>query len=149
MTVIAWDGKIIAADRQSTYGGLKKCATKLFKHEDSILGIAGTDCSGLMLIEWFKQGAYPEEWPKCQEHDDHWANLIVAKKESIGFYSLYPALILIEDSATAWGAGQDFAMGAMKMRANAIEAVTVTCELSDSCGCGIDAYDLSNMEKIR
>ena len=48
-----------------------------------------------------------------------------------------------------WGDGQEVAMGALAMGADAIKAVEITSKYCDSCGCGIDAYNLETMEKIR
>lgn len=152
MTVIAYDGLILAADQQGTRGRLIEKTTKLFRYncggKQCVLGTSGTQETGLLMIEWYKNGALPPKYPDCQQKDG-WSNLIVVMRDKVMFYSRWPAPVLLEDKFMAWGSGQDFAVGAMAAGKNAIEAVEITCLYSDACGVGIDAYDLKTMEKIR
>jgi hypothetical protein len=40
----------------------------------------------------------------------------------------------------AWGIGCDFALGAMAMGADAVQAVEITNKFSIHCGMGVDSY---------
>ena len=44
MTVIAFDGKTIAADKQATGSSTKYTVTKLYKHRNTIFALSGTIC---------------------------------------------------------------------------------------------------------
>ena len=50
----------------------------------------------------------------------------------------------IEDRFHAWGSGRDFAMGAMQVGVDAVEAVRVANRHCVSCGNGIDHFDLTD-----
>lgn len=56
MTVLAWDGTTLAADKRALSSGLSRRVTKIFKVDDALVGIAGTRCIGLEMLEWYKRG---------------------------------------------------------------------------------------------
>ena len=146
MSVIAFDGKIIAADKQATNNGLKVACTKLMRHNTSfngtqcIIGWTGSIDGGLMLQDWYLAGAKKDDWPKFQSTDD-WVRLIVFDVE-LFFYETLPVKMRIEHPFMAWGHGRSFAMGAMAAGKNAIEAVEIASCLCDSCGCGVTWFSV-------
>lgn len=140
MTVIAWDGSILAADKMMSNQGMKSSTTKVIPFEDyrgkMALAVTGNLAFGLMLREWFihgEQGSMP-----ALATPDDWARLIVATPSEVFMYETYPERIYIEDEIHAWGSGRDFALGAMHMGADAIVAVEVASKLSTECGLGFD-----------
>ncbi len=142
MTVIAWDGKSIAADKRSERGEIVGTVTKLFSGRDGCaLATCGMLTKGLMLIEWFNEGSDREEWPKFQSTDE-FSNLIVAKKGELWIYGQDSLPLTIADKFHAWGSGAEFAIGAMAMGATAEEAVLVANRHCASCGHGVDVIDL-------
>jgi len=150
MTVIAWDGKIIAADKQASHCGLKREVTKLFisTKGNEVLGFSQDYENGLGLIEWYNEGAVRRDWPAWQT-ETSWGRLVVAGHKYLFCYEQLPFKQLYSVDPTAFGSGRDFALGAMAAGADAIRAVEIACRFSDSCGMGIDAYDLETMQKIR
>ena len=157
MTVIAWDGKIIAADKQASRGGLLRRTTKILKFEIDgrafIAGFSGTEQTGLIMADWYASGANPNTFPACQtdgsKESEYWSNLIIADGKKVIQYSLWPTSLLIEERFYAIGNGEDFAIGAMSAGADAIQAVEIACKHCENCGLGIDAYELETMRKIR
>ncbi len=145
MSVIAWDGKIIAADKRSIGGGIKGITTKIVQVNDTeVIAGNGSLDQFAVLVSWYKSGADVNTWPKFQEDDDeNWTQLILASKQGVKIYGRYPYPWAHEDKYQAFGAGRELALGAMYMGANAIEAVKVASVFESSCGCGCDAYEFT------
>lgn len=138
MSIVAWDGKILAADRQGDSGGTNFTIKKLFKLKSGeVVSFVGAYCSGLMVKEWYEAGAKFEEWPECQ-NTDNWVNFIVASKEGCFYYQQTPIPIKVIDAFRTWGSGEDLALGAMEMGADAIKAVEVASKYDQGCGQGCD-----------
>lgn len=140
MTVIAWDGRILAADRQATNCGMKFAATKLHRMKDGSVAAASGDASGgIIMRQWYDDGADLTKYPECQKSDG-WARLVIAKPDgTVWYYESQPAAILSEQVPQAWGSGRDFAVGAMMAGADAEKAVEITARVSVDCGLGIDS----------
>ena len=142
MTVIAWDGKSIAADRRSERGEITGTVLKLFSGRDGYtLATCGTLTKGLILMEWFNKGADREKWPEFQSTNDC-NNVIVARKGELLIYCQDSIPLTVLDKFSAWGSGGEFAIGAMEMGATAEEAVLATNKHCASCGHGVDVIDL-------
>lgn len=139
MSVVAWDGKTIAADKQATCAGLRFKTTKLRRLESGeVLAWTGDQDSGQIVAKWYSDGADPEKWPACQADKDVWARLIVAHGGACRVFERQPVAMPIEDEFMAWGSGRDYAMGAMARGASAEEAVAVAMEFDTGCGMGVD-----------
>lgn len=68
MSVIAWDGNKIAADRQIEANGIRKKVSKLFVMKDgSCASFVGNYDCGLVLVDWLNNGADVAKWPECQK----------------------------------------------------------------------------------
>lgn len=143
MTVIAWDGKTLAADKQGTSCGLKITLTKIKKLENgAVVAWTGKNEHGIELSRWYLDGADPEKWPAYQGTED-WTRLIVADKGKVFSFEQRPVPQPVEDPIQAWGCGRDFALGAMALGANAVGAVEIASRFADGCGMGVDAFDVS------
>lgn len=140
MTVIAWDGRTLAADRQATNCSMKFAVTKLTRFKDgSVAAATGSAAAGNIMRQWYEDGADLTKYPECQKGDD-WARLIVAKPDGIvWYYENLPAAIKSEQTPAAWGSGRDFAIGAMLAGADAARAVEITNMVSTDCGLGVDS----------
>lgn len=143
MSVIAWDGKSIVADKMASLCGMQSKVTKLFKLNDGkIGGVVGDLAQGLVLVEWYNNGRDEKSWPAFQKDDD-FTYLIVADSDGVVFYEQQPIAIKVEDEFHAWGSGCGYAMAAMYMGADAKKAVEVACHFDSYCGNGIDEFILS------
>lgn len=152
MSVIAWDGKTLAADRQMTNQGLKRTCSKMRLLKDgTILAWVGVQDVGLALANWYEAGRLPEQWPsEAQKDKDDWTSLIVVRPDrSLLVYERYGEPIEILDAFMAWGSGRDFAIAAMVMSADARRAVEITCQFSADCGMGVEAYDLAELSLVK
>ena len=144
MTIIVWDGKVLASDKQTTSGGLKRKATKIFKIHGSLYGFSGDFDYAYAMKEWFEEGAQIDKFPKHQEHDDNWVGvLVVTPDKRVLKYERSPKpMDFTEAGAMCIGSGRDFAFGALAMGADAVRAVEVACEYDNGCGMGIDVLTI-------
>ena len=159
MSVVVWDGKTLAADRQCTNFGLRYACTKMRRLTDgTVLAIVGHMDSGLLmmdwyesgckkeewpLMDWYESGCKKEEWPLVQSDNDRWSRLIILFPDGrLAQYERCPALEYITTAPLAWGGGADFAMGAMAMGADARRAVEIASIYSEGCGFGVEAFDV-------
>lgn len=152
MSVVVWDGKSLAADRQSTDCDMREESTKIrlieagpFKGE--VVAWVGGEVDGSALADWYEQGAEPDKWPKAAQIDNESSSsLIVAGvagcKHFQGTHA--PIAVRVTSPFRAWGSGRDFAMGALAMGATAAEAVMVASRFCITCGVGIDVYHVQS-----
>ena len=54
MTIIAWDGKTLAAGKASTNCGYRRTCTKIFRVPGGLVGFAGNGSRAMALLEWFR-----------------------------------------------------------------------------------------------
>lgn len=140
MTVIAWDGKTLAADKRAVNGSLIRTTTKIFKVYDLIVAVAGKFDYGLQMVDWVQKGRNPEAYPKCQSDTENWVSLLVVENGKLLVYEMTPFPLIFEDAHYATGFGRDFAMAAMHVGYDAPGAVRIACELSADCGNGVDFF---------
>lgn len=144
MTVIAWDGRTLAVDRQSTHAGLRRGVQKYRKLKGGgIVAWCGALTAGLIMAEWYEAGADLSKYPKCQDSDDNAEIVVIRPRGAILTYDLHPAAIKYPRSRPwAWGCGRDYALGALAHGATAIEAVKIASKFDTHCGMGVDWHTL-------
>ena len=147
MSVVAWDGKTIAADKRAMCAGAHFTTTKIrkIKRADRFpeyLAWTSDQDSGELMASWYEAGADPTAFPACQKDKGSWARLIVADQNGCRFYERQPVAVRVEDKFSAWGSGRDFALAAMYLGSTARQAVDVAAALSSECGNGVDYFHL-------
>lgn len=142
MTIIAWDGKTLAADRQSTSNNMRRTTCKIYRVSDGLIAITGSGCHGVALLDWFRGERDPLAWPK---ESGEIANIIHVTRQGVFVYAGdLPAFgEPVLDSFVAFGSGRDYAMTAMHLGKTAAEAVEIACLFDVSCGMGIDTLELA------
>lgn len=149
MTVIAWDGRSIAADRLGSDNGTKMECTKIRKlHSGDILAFTGSYWQQEMLMRWYIAGCKPEEWPEFQQKGDDWMLMVSIVQGRCFRYERGAYPVLVENDYYAWGSGQDYAMGALAMGATARQAVEIASLHSTTCGLGVDVYDIGTPVEV-
>lgn len=141
MTILAWDGKTLAADKQCTIVGYAHTVTKIHRVPDGIIGLCGSGPHSQAILAWFLRGRDPDKWPKKPEECDSTATAIFVTKDGVFGYACGYSEIY-EDKFVAFGCGRDYAMAAMYLGKSAREAVEVACALDINCGKGIDTLEL-------
>lgn len=150
MTVIAWDGKTLAADKQATNCGNPYKVTKIYKllegpDAGALVAFSGSGVHAFELLEWFRNGRVKEMFPKSRAHDpdDGAGAIFIDCKKKIHLYTHYsPFAEVIEESLYARGSGRDYALAVLHLGETAKRAVEVACALDVSCGLGIDTLTL-------
>ena len=145
MSVIAWDGKTVAADRQGTSNQVIGTCQKIFKVKGFAVGFVGQEDVGLMLIQWFKDGAKMDEWLADMQQGESGSALVVVGRSNVWQIGEFPIFSVIEDTFWAWGVGWEIALGAMSFGANAREAVETTNRLHAYCGGGVDVFECAKL----
>lgn len=144
MTVIAWDGKVLAADRMSTIGGtpIHESTPKVQRlrapnGRQALIGFSGNSAFKASYLNWMAGG---EEPALKQGEDMKWAIILIQEPRWVWYRS---------DTANRWdlfgamsywaiGSGCDYALGAMEHGASAREAVKIASRLDNQCGMGVD-----------
>lgn len=138
MTCVAWDGTTLAADRRALVGGVIRTTTKIHRVGDSLVAFSGDAAMGRELVEWYERGAKPEEFPEQQREKDKSRLLAIGPRKEIWVHEDGPYPILFEDEFFAIGSGRDYALAAMHLGCNAVQAVEVAAVFSSECGNGFD-----------
>lgn len=143
MTVVAWDGVTLAADKRFCQGSTIGTCTKAFKVRGHLVAFSGSATAAAQLLEWFAEGADPERFldvPDGQETD----MIVITPDRKILLYEDSPFPMLCEDKQHAIGSGANFAAAAMYCGENAVKAVEVACALDAGCGNGITVLTLED-----
>lgn len=139
MSVIAWDGKCLAADKRATLGTLIRTTTKIFHLVYALAAYAGDADAGEEVFAWFKDGADPSKFPASQRDKDTWAGLLIVWPDGgLWKYERTPYPLKFPPQQFAIGSGRDFALDAMHCGKTAAEAVEVACVFDSGCGNGMD-----------
>ncbi len=141
MSVVAWDGKVLAADRRSLYGDTITTVRKIFKTPaGEIVALIGDLDFGMTIKRWYEEGCKRESWPQSQKDERLWVRMIVANGLNIVFYERTPDPVEVIDPFMAWGCGREVALGAMAMGADAVKAVEIASQFTYGCGNGCDWF---------
>lgn len=143
MTVIAWDGRTLAADKMSCSAGYGYTVTKVYRlTSGGMAAFAGDGDHAMALLAWLDSGRALADYPKAQESSDTSA-LVVEVDGSVWSWGKTPHPQRVECRFYAMGHGRDFALAAMHLGHDARKAVEVACALDAFCGNGIDALELA------
>lgn len=142
MTVIAWDGKVLAADKRAVNNGVAFTVTKLFRVGDDAVAYTGDAAMGAQILAWFIDGADPAKFPESQRSGDNWAIMVCAGPDGLRAYERTPFPIYIEDDFWAAGSGRDAALATLHLGGTAEEAVRVASLIDTGCGNGVDSLEV-------
>lgn len=146
MTTIAWDGKTMAADKQSTGGGMKYQSHESKIHKGTYHGMpalfagAGTSVYSAAVIEWLLAGM-PDDKPEMPSAPDSFTVLVATE---LGLFEYIDSLRPVPLGIRKWaiGSGNEYAFGAMAAGASAKKAVEIACALDVNSGMGVDTLTL-------
>ena len=149
MTTIAWDGKTLAADTRSTWGGtpVDGSCRKIFKavHPQGrlLVGCAGIgqECRAVWLWLTGQQSEVPQTTD---------IRIMAVDQTGFVFVGSVPGQ-WAEVGRRPWaiGSGCDYALGAMQAGANAVKAVQIASALDTNTGivAGIDFIHLGKKKR--
>lgn len=148
MTVIAWDGVNLAADKQASEGNTRHVTTKIKRIQKGefkgyLVGGAGSTSQSNQMIVWFESGADPNFFPRYQDDETVAAQLLAISPDKIIYrFDFNPIPCVLEDGVYAIGSGRDVALGAIAMGATAQQAVEIASSICEGCGMGVDVLPL-------
>lgn len=143
MSVVVWDGKTLAADKQATVGTLIRRVTKIARAGECLVGFSGDFQWFGSLVEWVAKGRVPADFPASQSSkDDVQPLLVIEPSGQILIYERSHHPVKIEGTQIAIGCGRDFAYGALHLGHDAMTAVSVAIACDAFCGQGIDTLTL-------
>lgn len=140
MTVIAWDGKTLAADKRTNFGGLHGTTTKVSRLADGrLVGCCGNAAQIMEMKHWLTAGADPLAFPAQQRDEEKSVSMLVACPDGkLLQYENTPYPLVLENKRWAIGSGRDFAVAAMHLGRDAREAVEIASIFDCGCGNGVD-----------
>lgn len=139
MSIIVWDGKRLAADRQWTSGNLIRTTTKIWRYGDILMGGAGTFWWLEALRNWVLNGMVPAKFPELKCPTDSVPHFwVINRSGAVAKFEDSPYPLTCNDPFFAEGSGRDFAYGALEMGADAVRAVEIACKYDNMCGGGVD-----------
>lgn len=149
MTVIAFDGKTLAADRQSTSNGHTSTCRKILRCADgSLIAAAGHATHAMQLLRWACEGFVEAQFPVWADKENYADLWRVLPDGKILCYENGPEPLRYLDATFVAGHGRGYAAGAMAMGATAERAVEVACQLDAFCGGGVDTLELKLEEVL-
>lgn len=145
MSVIAWDGKTLAADKRCGTN-YPRSVTKIRRTKaGELLGVTGWIDRGILLMEWYEAGANVATLPDWQKDENKSCELMVIKRDgSCWMIGEFGIPWLVEDKCHACGSGRDFAAAGLHLGLTARASVQLACDLHAACGNGIDTLTLED-----
>lgn len=142
MTVIAWDGRTLAADKRMCSGHTVQSTTKIRRFGRELMAVAGNLSIGKEMMAWYEAGAKPAEFPASNRNLDEGCSLIVVRADaSVWKYESSPFPFNAEGPFAAFGCGDSAALVAMACGKTAAEAVALVSQFDRACGNGCDTLD--------
>jgi hypothetical protein len=142
MTVLVFDGSVLAADRRATDArGRVTTTTKIHRSLGGEL-LAGTGDAAVCadLKAWYLAGARPDDFPVTARANV--ADLYVFSRSGVLHYYSGPHPCTIECPHVVAGSGGEVARGVLHMGGTAVQAVEAACLYRGDCGGGIDTLGL-------
>jgi len=81
VTVIAFDGTTLAADKCMTNGMTRLSVTKIFKVYECLVGVCGDASAGMETLDWYRRGAVAADYPAINRQGSDGASLIVCRPD--------------------------------------------------------------------
>lgn len=145
MTIIAWDGRTLAADQLNVNGNTPFLVCKIFRLPDNaIAGYAGDQVQCEEMRAWLEGGARVQDFPISQRDKERWAAVLKvrANGEVLKYENAPYPICYLPGQKIAIGSGRDFALMAMHLGKTAKEAVELTSLFDIAVGGGVDTLTL-------
>jgi hypothetical protein len=146
MTVIAYDGKMIAADGLGT-GSFNHAVTKLFNVAHYLIGVAGRTDDAFAFVDWFRELKEGTRYPYPKNLGEDFIALVVDYDgHAVRYWEKHPFPLPVK-APYAIGSGDVVAITAMHCGKNAKEAVQLACKLVSYCGGEIQVVTLEDIRR--
>lgn len=143
MTTIAWDGKTLAADRNSVYSDIRRTDNKIHRCGEYVYGASGCIPELVLVAEWLTRGASDTDRPYMQGIPAVFGLAIHAStRRAFVVQGVRPVLTPVLDPFTATGSGAAFAISAMYFGKCARDAVQFASVYDVYTGGSVDTVDI-------
>jgi hypothetical protein len=154
MTAIAYRDGILAVDRQVTWGNIATTTNKVHTVNIPGIGLCLVAMSGKLrpvddIVEHLKTTVRGRKEPFSDMNPD--SRYGIAVTQDLVVYPIYgDGKLGLPDTNEfiAEGSAFEFLMGTMAAGCTAEEAVRLACHYCDSCGQGVDFYDVAYTLKM-
>lgn len=140
MTTIAWDGKLLAADRLISTSGVLVTGPKLFRIEPRwVVAVCGQLTAAMEMVEWLYKYSGNGILPNVNHQDAH---IISWRDGQLGVYDLgrrFPTRLTQE--RMAFGSGAQAALGALYSMVSAKDAVQIASRVLNGKESPADFYN--------
>lgn len=144
MTIVCWDGVTLAADKSMHVGRTMATTTKIFRVFDELVGLAGDVSLSMELLNWFREGADPLNFPPENRDPSKGATMLVINNCGVAReYVSGPYPVVYAQTQAAIGCGDESAYVAMACGLDARAAVEMVCRFNSGCGGGVDTLTLN------
>ena len=149
MTAIAYRDGILAVDRQVTWGNIATITNKVHTINIPGIGLCLVAMSGKLrpvddIVEHLKTTVRGRKEPFSDMNPDSRYGIAVTQERVV--YPIYgDGKLGLPDTNEfiAEGSAFEFLMGTMAAGCGSEEAVRLACHYCDSCGQGVDCYDVA------
>lgn len=144
MTVIAFDGRTLAADKQAG-DSYVKCGktTKIRKVRGHLVGCSGESAMAREFLHWFEAGADVATFPQVlREKEPVITVMVITPERKIHTYHNTPFPVEWDNAVHAIGSGREAALAVMTLGYDAEKAVQIASVVCNGCGNGIDTLEL-------
>lgn len=146
MTIIATDGKTIAADGNGTANDgtiIGHSEKKIRRVGRTVYGFTGISTMLDTMVEWHEAGADPDKCPKSGDpNDQSWTLIVFRDGEVRQFTHTGMGRSEVVPSVWAWGVGRDFTIGCLLSGKSAREAVEMAIRHNTWLGGEITVLDV-------
>ncbi len=153
MTCVAWDGETLSADNQTTSWDVPIKTKKVFKIKGHLVGSMGECNTVIDMIEWFKAGAIPKDFPAtasgASKENKGWM-IVVTPEGVLQTYTRSPnPFVYGKNVKFAFGSGMNIAIGAMAAGKTSKEACLIAGQYNIGCGFGVSSVKLDKPKKTK
>lgn len=144
MTTIAFKNGVIASDTREVGDDVYRRCTKLYKDCDDVIAAAGDTYTGLLFVEWFRDGEGEEDKPDLTSlEDDNDFECLVWRAAEGKLYTVnrmftFSEVCLEDHPFYAIGSGALGALCAMANGASAKRAVEIVSEFEINTGLPVE-----------
>ena len=111
MTIVVWDGSVLAADKQATTNDLVRKVTKIRRIHGNLVAVSGDWDRGQEVFDWYEKGAEPEKMPAFRKTDDFVGMLVITPDKRILKYERsHVPMDFSEEDWFCMGSGRDLPM---------------------------------------
>ena len=148
MTIIAWDGRYVAADGLATSHSTRCLhpAKKLIVEDGLVFGFCGSLALHAEMLSWFRAGKKADDMPKCSESNNS-VLFVFDGGPAARFYKTELPYVEEQEPPFAWGYGAEFAIGAMDAGKGAAEAVEIAIKRNVWLGGPVQVIDLHELRR--